>query len=448
MPTLGLSMIVKNAAETLRACLDSVKGIVDEMVIVDTGSTDNSQDIAREYGATVVSIPWENDFAKARNAALALNTTDWVLVLDADEELDRDAKLCLSALLDKSGVGGYAIPIRNYLMSRHGCIGNSRAKLNDGRNEHAKHAPAYSEHHVVRLFRRHAEIFYAGCVHELVTPRISALGLQLLKTDLCIHHFGFMLMGDERFVKKVELYLELVREKVRQEPANPVAWFDLGSHLSTYYHKYEEALRCFDRAIELEPQLKIAWLQKGIAYLRMQRDAEALFALEQAGGDAEQESSAEREHCLGDVLHNLGRLDDASRAYQRCLRLLGDDPVVAGKLGYTEVRLGRSQSGFSRMLNSIAACPRNAELHELLIKAYLAVDLTADAATAAEQLADSIPTPKRFLRAAAIRAHLNASGEAQQLMKRGLDLFPDSQELRNAYNGTAVTSGGSVGVPA
>ena len=62
--------------------------MVSQIVIADTGSTDNSADIARQHGATVVSVPWENHFANARNAALAHMQTDWVLVLDADEELD------------------------------------------------------------------------------------------------------------------------------------------------------------------------------------------------------------------------------------------------------------------------------------------------------------------------------------------------------------------------
>ena len=82
MPTLGLSMIVKNAAGTLRPCLESARGIVDQIVIADTGCTDGTCDIAREFGANVVSFPWENNFATARNAALAPMTTDWVLVLD------------------------------------------------------------------------------------------------------------------------------------------------------------------------------------------------------------------------------------------------------------------------------------------------------------------------------------------------------------------------------
>ena len=71
MPTIGLSMIVKNEAHTIRPCLESVQGLVSQIVIADTGCTDETIQIAQEFGATIISFPWENHFAKARNAALA-----------------------------------------------------------------------------------------------------------------------------------------------------------------------------------------------------------------------------------------------------------------------------------------------------------------------------------------------------------------------------------------
>lgn len=85
---LSLCMIVKNEQETLAKCLNSVKGIVDEMIIVDTGSTDKTPKIAQQFGAKVHSFNWCDDFAKARNASLSYATGQWILVLDADEILD------------------------------------------------------------------------------------------------------------------------------------------------------------------------------------------------------------------------------------------------------------------------------------------------------------------------------------------------------------------------
>jgi len=88
---LSLCMIVKDEEQALPACLDSVKAVVDEIVVLDTGSSDRTMAIAQEYGATVAQFPWGNDFAAARNEALKYVTGDWVLVLDADEQLTEEA---------------------------------------------------------------------------------------------------------------------------------------------------------------------------------------------------------------------------------------------------------------------------------------------------------------------------------------------------------------------
>src|ERR1700733_14329760 len=106
MPLLALSMIVRDAAATLRQCLESVRGIADEIVIGDTGSTDSTIEIAREFGARIIEVPWTNDFSAARNTVLAEVRSDWVLALDADEVLDLEAGRSLRELLGKSVAAG------------------------------------------------------------------------------------------------------------------------------------------------------------------------------------------------------------------------------------------------------------------------------------------------------------------------------------------------------
>jgi glycosyltransferase involved in cell wall biosynthesis len=81
--TISLAMIVRNEADRLRGAVASARGLVDEVVIVDTGSEDGTQDVARELATTYAEFPWCDDFAAARNAALDLCTSDWVLVLDS-----------------------------------------------------------------------------------------------------------------------------------------------------------------------------------------------------------------------------------------------------------------------------------------------------------------------------------------------------------------------------
>lgn len=81
--------IVKNEAENLARSIDSLQGVADEIVVADTGSTDNTMEVARQLGAAVYSFPWQEDFAAARNFALSKATGDWLILLDADEYLDR-----------------------------------------------------------------------------------------------------------------------------------------------------------------------------------------------------------------------------------------------------------------------------------------------------------------------------------------------------------------------
>ena len=85
-PTLSLCMIVKDEESMLANCLKSVNGYVDEIIVVDTGSSDRTVEIAEEHGAKVFHHQWENDFSKHRNQAIGYASGDWILVLDADEE--------------------------------------------------------------------------------------------------------------------------------------------------------------------------------------------------------------------------------------------------------------------------------------------------------------------------------------------------------------------------
>ena len=90
MVTISLCMIVKNEEACLGTCLKSLQGIVDEMIVVDTGSTDRTKEIAREYGASVYDFEWTGDFSEARNYSFSLAKCDYIYQADADEEIDEE----------------------------------------------------------------------------------------------------------------------------------------------------------------------------------------------------------------------------------------------------------------------------------------------------------------------------------------------------------------------
>ena len=148
---LSLSMIVRDEAAQIEACLRSVQGFADELVVVDTGSTDNTVALAQALGARVEQIEWPGDFAPARNQALEFVSGDWVLVLDADEQLRPEAIAPLRALMAQPDV-----LVINLLRHERGAVQSP-----------------YSN--VSRLFRRHPAIRWSRAYHSMVDDSVAEL---------------------------------------------------------------------------------------------------------------------------------------------------------------------------------------------------------------------------------------------------------------------------------
>ena len=184
VPKLSLCMIVKNEEERLASCLESVQGLVDEIVVADTGSSDGTVDLAARMGAQVFRHPWKDDFSEARNAVVRQAQGDWILQLDADETLDPEDRSEVRNAVRSEHVAGYLV----ILLSR----GPDRALY---------------KHRSLRLFRRQG-VVYRGLIHE--RPMVDGV-VEL--ASVRIHHFGYD--GDpsrmtEKFQRNEKL---LLREK-------------------------------------------------------------------------------------------------------------------------------------------------------------------------------------------------------------------------------------------
>jgi len=430
MPTLALSMIVKNGETTLARCLNSVRGVVDEIVIADTGSTDRSQEIAGRYNARVFQIPWEKDFAKARNQSLAEVRSNWVLILDADEVLDPAAGKLIPPLLTHPTMAGYMVQIRNYLLEMNCHLWDQRASPNTSAPDFARQYPAYVQHQNVRLFRRHPDVYFVGRVHETVGPRILELGMEMGPANFLIHHLGFIADG-QTLARKYEFYRDLGREKIRENPDDASAHFELGIEEYEHFHNNDEALKLFARACELNPRFGVAWLFYGLALSRAGRHREALACLDRAeAGGGKVSLVAEGK---GDACYGVGDFSAARRSYLKALDLLGDSSQIESKLGLTEVRLGRSEEGLAHLRKAIEQEPETAEPYDRLIAAYAWLGRLPDAADTAEaKLARTEPQPGHFMRAASLRAQLQDWPRAITLLSEGKSHFPDSEKLQKA----------------
>ncbi|TDL65502.1 glycosyltransferase family 2 protein [Paenibacillus amylolyticus] len=222
---ISLCMIVKDEAGSLQRCLNAVRDDVDEIIIVDTGSVDNTIEIARLHGAVVIRTEWNGDFSEARNLSLAAATKPWILVLDADEVWAQtpQMKTELMQLLatSRDDVWGYWIQVTSLL----GVSGEER--VTDA---------------VCRLFRNDPRIAFQGRIHEEIASSIMALAPQgVLHSGLEVIHYGYLEQAITAKNKGAR-NMQLIRFALNQEGDQPELLYALAAEWFQQA-KYDEALR-------------------------------------------------------------------------------------------------------------------------------------------------------------------------------------------------------------
>ncbi len=221
--SLSVSMIVKNEEKFLPDCLESIKDIADEIIIVDTGSYDSTIEIAKKHGAKVYSYEWNDDFAAARNEALKYSSSDWILYLDADERLSDESRQNIKKYISLAAEDIGALI----------CIIESNHIQLDGSRE--LHRGGYP-----RLFRNYGypNIKFQGRVHEQISPSIVDLKKTLAISDITIIHLGYNRTREE-MEKKIKRNYQLLLQHVNEEPLNGYAWYQLGQTLGQMRLKKE-----------------------------------------------------------------------------------------------------------------------------------------------------------------------------------------------------------------
>lgn len=245
---LSLCMIVKNEERNLGRCLESVRGLADELIVVDTGSTDATVRVAADYGAQVAPFDFTTvDFAAARNLGLGRARGRWILVLDADETLDpasaREIKH-LTALEENLG----------YFLERH---------------NHASDSNTVPRDYVVRLFLNRPGHRYRGRVHETIDAAILAGGGGLRKSGIRIDH-TFASDKDARRQKN-HWYIKILKEEIAADPTDDSRL----DFLAAEYHQlemFDEAAAVAEHIARLRPLDARAHLYAGTYHLLYQSD--------------------------------------------------------------------------------------------------------------------------------------------------------------------------------
>lgn len=203
---------------------------MDEIVVVDTGSTDSTPAIAERHGARVISVTWPDDFAAARNMSLEAATCDWVLSIDADEFLTPDAARLVRPSVERSGAMGLWITQRNVLPPGD--------------------VLQFVDTPIVRLFRRHPEVRFSGIIHEQVTSSIERLGGSIAGTPIVVMHDGYLSETTQSAGRRCERNLAVLLRAAERAPDDPYWHYQLGVTYHTL-DRVHEARRHLQQVFEL-----------------------------------------------------------------------------------------------------------------------------------------------------------------------------------------------------
>ncbi len=299
---ISLCMITRNESHCLARCLRSVRPVVEEIVVVDTGSVDRTVEIARELGARVYGFQWCDDFSAARNLALAKARGEWVFSLDADEVISQRDHGCLKRLAGDISAAqvAYSIVTRNYI--------NDSNKVgwtaNDGRYGPEEAGCGWIPTEKVRLFPNHQSIRFSYPVHEMVEPSLRRAGVEIRGCGFPIHHYGPL--AEENTQSKMMAYYRMGKDKLDQLENHPIALRELAVQ-AAILGKMAEAIELWEKFIAVNPDVPEAYIHLTTAYLQSGQYREARQSAKKALTIAPGMKEALYNYALGEFIS--GELD-------------------------------------------------------------------------------------------------------------------------------------------
>ena len=352
-------MIVKNEANIISKNLEQAAHYIDELIIVDTGSTDNTLEIVKKYGAKVKEIAWKHDFATARNEAISLATQDWILILDADEVLKKEDGIQLSKFLktkEANVYDGFILTVCNFITPGNETSAEKNKSL--------------------RVFKNDNQIKYKGKVHEQVInyTKINEIPLTVyhygyLKTEIARknkhernrtllvnslkedpnnnyykYHLAINSYSDKKYTESIEILEKLIPNFTGAEAYAPRAYKCL---IMSYKRlgKFKEMINTANAAIEKWPRYTDLYYMKALAQYNLGKYGSAIFQIKkclQLGDPKEFDShngvgSTRALMLSSNIYQELGRYKEALVDLTKLVNILPDSPSVYVK--YCEVLL-------------------------------------------------------------------------------------------------------------
>ncbi|VYU41755.1 Chondroitin synthase [Clostridium tertium] len=294
---ISLCMIVKNEGKHLEKSLDSIVNYIEDIVIVDTGSTDNTKEIARRYTNKVYDFKWCNDFSKARNFSISKAANDWVLILDADEVIYK---------FDKKNIERF---IKNNKMT----VGRIK-RINPF--EEGEEIKKYIER-VNRLFNK-KYFHYQGIIHEQVVSKDGS-EYKMKSIEIEANHIGYLnevING----TNKLERNINLLIDAIKNNPLDPYLYYQIGK---SYYRKkdYDKAYDSFVKSIELSTDFKFEYTEDliesyGYTLIKCEKYEKAM---ELKKYRVYYDKSPDYNFVMGLIYMNNGKFQESVEHFQKCI---------------------------------------------------------------------------------------------------------------------------------
>ncbi|MFA5182750.1 MAG: glycosyltransferase [Syntrophales bacterium] len=419
-------MIVKDEERLLPQCLESVKDVADEIIVVDTGSTDRTVAIAAGYGAHVYHHPWENDFSKHRNQSISYATGDWILIMDADEELEARTIPLIRPLIKNAPTGVISFNVRSY--------------LDDG--------AFYSEGSSPRLFRSGRGVHYDGRIHNQIIYREA-----LTPSPVVLWHYGYDL-GSEKMNIKMDRSLLLLRQQAEERPDDIPTRHHIAMTLMAQ-KKWKEAYDEAARALQMAKERGLYSSQLSWTYFVAATSLISMEKFDEAGAICRE--GLELFDWSIDLHHSLTQVSFFKKEYEQTLehgaaflklreklhRDIGAFPifqfetvhrdwVVYRSMGYAHLYLGHQEQGIDYLAKAVATVSKH---ERMKISAEIGLNLLkiGQREMAIDMLA-TVP-PEQLALAAGGRALAGAyedtgkKGEALRLYQKIHEACPEDGEV-------------------
>ncbi|MEQ8173152.1 MAG: glycosyltransferase, partial [Candidatus Eremiobacterota bacterium] len=362
-PTLSLAMIVKNEQYNLYTCLQQIRDLVDEIVVVDTGSTDKTVEVAEQFNASVYHYKWNENFSAARNLSLKKCNGKWILVMDADEFIDSPMKYKVRELIERNDFVGFNFEQFTYM------------------NKDV--TPDFRLMPVMRLFPNHPSLRFKGMVQEKIICNDRKLNFKEIDSCIRIWHYGYIDVfhpAKEKYNRDLNIYLR----NLKRNPKDPFLYFFISLQYVSLY-RYDEAIKYLDYAIK--------YSSSGFFYFPCLFSAYAGI-LNKLGRYNEAKKMAEKalskdpcmaEACfnMGEALRNLGECRSAitmfEYAIENCRNLLFFQDRSKGtwkawsEIGLSRVRLKQIKEATEAFLKALSIKPFYPPL--MICLAYLYKDM-------------------------------------------------------------------------